>query len=193
VWHDKGISGSAMHMSNWQRLDTKLVYQNPYLTVHEDNVINPHGKPIRYGWVETSPCVYVIAIDSEDKVYLVKQLRYTTGRPMWELPGGSVLAEDTIEAGKRELEAEVGLHAEKWVSLSGEYHVWSGVATQRNTVMIARDLHRAKNRVTSDDMVDAVQLFTWKEIKDMMRSGELNDGQSIAALTLAGLHLGHFR
>jgi ADP-ribose pyrophosphatase len=180
-------------MSNWQRLDTKLVYQNPYMTVHEDNVISPHGKPIRYGWVESAPCVYVIATDEEGKVYLVKQLRYTTGRPAWELPGGSVLAEDALDAGRRELEAEVGLHADKWVSLSGEYSVWAGVATQRNTVMMAEGLHKAKNRVTSDDMVDAVQAFTWKEIKDMMRSGELNDGQSIAALTLAGLHLGHFR
>jgi len=181
-------------MSNWQRLETKIAYQNPYLTVHEDGVVTPHGKPIRYGWVETAPCVYVVTIDDEGKVILVKQLRYTTGRPMWELPGGSVAGEDPLEAGKRELEAEVGLHADKWVTLSGEYHVWPGVATQRNTVMIARDLHKVKApRTVSDDMVDSIQAFSWTEIKEMLRSGELNDGQSIAALTLAGLHLGHFK
>ncbi|MDF2461377.1 MAG: hypothetical protein K0S68_780 [Candidatus Saccharibacteria bacterium] len=181
-------------MSNWQRLDTKIVYQNPYLTVHEDNVISPHGKPIRYGWVESAPAVYVVAIDGGGKVFLVKQLRYTTGRPSWELPGGSVSGEDTEAAGKRELEAEVGMHADKWVTLSGEHHVWAGVATQRNTVMIARELHKVKGpKAVSDDMVDAVESFSWAELKEMMKTGELNDGQSISALTLAGLHLGHFK
>jgi 8-oxo-dGTP pyrophosphatase MutT (NUDIX family) len=181
-------------MSNWQRLDTNIVYQNPYLTVHEDNVITPHGKPTRYGWVETAPAVYVVAIDEHGKVYLVKQLRYTTGQPQWELPGGSLNSEDAHAAGKRELEAEVGLHADKWVSLSGEYYVWSGVATQRNTVLIARGLHKVKPSTTvSDDMVDAVKAFTWTELKEMMKSGELNDGESISALMLAGLHLGHLK
>jgi ADP-ribose pyrophosphatase len=181
-------------MNNWQRLDTKIVYQNPYLTVHEDNVITPKGKPTRYGWVESAPAVYVIAIEESGKVILVKQLRYTTGQPMWELPGGSVNGEDVISAGKRELEAEVGLHADKWVGLSGEYYVWAGVATQRNTILIARGLHKVKTPQTeTDDMVDSIRSFTWAEIKNMLKSGELNDGETIAALTLAGLHLDHIQ
>lgn len=179
-------------MSNWQRLDTKIVYQNPYIKVHEDNVITPDGRPTKYGWVETSPAVFVVAIDDAGKVILVKQLRYTTGQPSWELPAGGTDGQDAVEAGKRELEEEAGLHADKWVSLSGEYYVWSGVATQRNTVLIARGLHKAKNPAHStDDVVDAVHAYSWTELKDMMKSGELNDGESITALTLVGLHLGH--
>jgi hypothetical protein len=42
-------------------------------------------------------------------------------------------------------------------------------------------------------MVDSIQAFSWAQIKDMLKSGELNDGQSIAALTLAGMHLGHLK
>jgi hypothetical protein len=35
-----------------------------------------------------------------------------------------------------------------------------------------------------------VTAFSWKEIKEMIKDGELRDGESITALTLAGLHLG---
>lgn len=181
-------------MGNWQRLDTKVVYQNPYIKVHEDNVITPDGKPTAYGWVETPPGLYVVALEAAGKVVLVKQLRYTTGQPSWELPGGNSDGEDVIEAGKKELEEEAGLHADKWVKLSGETYVWGGVATERDIVLIATHLHKAKRPKTeADDVVDAVRSFTWTELKEMIKSGELQDGQTITALVRAGLHLGHIK
>jgi 8-oxo-dGTP pyrophosphatase MutT (NUDIX family) len=178
-------------MSNWQRLDTKIVYQNPYFSVHEDNVIRPDGKTVQYGWLETPPSVYVVAVQEDGKVVMVKQLRYLTGQPTWELPAGSMVVDDEDEeaAAKRELEQQAGLHADKWVRLSGEYRVWTGVATQRNTVLIASDLHKAKAPEPTDNVVGAVESFTWTQLKDMMKTGELNDGETITALTLAGFHL----
>ena len=181
-------------MSQWLRLASKIVYQNPWMTVHEDDVITPDGRATIYGWVETLPAVLVVAIDDDGKVLLVKQLRYTTGQPSLELPGGGTDGQDPLEAGKRELEEEAGLHAGKWVALSGEYYVWNGIATQRNTVLIAQGLHKAKAPHSStDDFITEVEAFTWDEIKEMIKNGELNDGESITALTLAGLHLGHFK
>jgi 8-oxo-dGTP pyrophosphatase MutT (NUDIX family) len=181
-------------MSNWQRIDTKIAYQNPYITVHEDHVITPDGKPTVYGWVETPPGVFVVAIDHEGKVVLVKQLRYTTGQPSWELPGGSADGQDPLDAAKKELEEEAGFHADKWVSLSGESYVWNGIATQRDSVHIARELHKAQtSKPDTDDVILDTQTFTWVELKEMIKSGEFNDGESITALVRAGLHLGHFK
>lgn len=181
-------------MSNWQRLDTKIVYQNQYITVHEDNVVTPDGKPAVYGWVETPPAVFVVAVEGSGKIVMVKQLRYTTGQPSWELPGGNTDGDERQTAAKRELEEEAGLHADKWVELTGEYYVWNGVATQRNSVHIARELHKVKGPKTeTDDTIVAVESFTWTELKEMIKSGELNDGETITALTIAGLHLGHLK
>ena len=181
-------------MSNWQRLDSRIAYQNPYITVHEDNVIRPDGKEAAYGWVETPPAVFVVAVDSEDKVLLVKQARYTTGQPTWELPGGNSDGRDALDAAKAELEEEAGLHADDWAALSGEYYVWGGVATQRNTVVIAKGLHKARaQHGEADDLITESKAFSWDELKDMIKSAELNDGESITALTVAGLHLGHLK
>ncbi len=181
-------------MSNWQRLDTKIVYQNPWITVHEDHAITPDGKPTIYGWVETPPSVYVVAIEDGGKVVLVKQLRYTTGQPSWEIPAGSTDGETAIDAAKRELVEEARLHADKWVQLSGEYYPWNGVATERSTVFIARGLHKAQDKASeTDDFILAVESFSWAELKEMIKNSELTDGQTITALTLAGLHLGHLK
>jgi 8-oxo-dGTP pyrophosphatase MutT (NUDIX family) len=150
-------------MSNWQRLGTKIVYQNQWMTVHEDNAVTPNGKPTVYGWVETPPAVFIVALGDDGKVLLIKQLRYTTGQPSWELPAGNATeGEDQLTAAKRELEEEAGLHADNWASLGGEYYVWNGAATQRNTVHIARGLHKAKNpHQDTTEAISAVQSFTW--------------------------------
>lgn len=180
-------------MSNWQRLDTKIVYQNSYITVHEDNVINPRGHATTYGWIEVPPAVLVVPIDEHGKVVLTKQSRYTTGHPSWELVGGSTDGMEPLDAAKKELEEEAGLHADKWVQLAGEFLPWNGITTERDTIFIARDLHKVKGpKPEADDLIDAIHAYSWAELKSLMKSGELVDGQTIAALALAGLHLGHF-
>jgi 8-oxo-dGTP pyrophosphatase MutT (NUDIX family) len=181
-------------MSNWQRLDTKIVYQNSFITVHDDNVITPAGTSTTYAWVETAPAVFAVAIEDSGKVVLVKQLRYTTGQPSWELPAGGTDGDDPLAAAQRELAEEAQLHADKWVQLSGELYPWVSLGTERNSVFIARGLHKAQNPpADTDDFVLEVKSFSWDELKEMIKNSELNHGQSIAALMRAGLHLGRVK
>ncbi|MDA1381885.1 hypothetical protein PCI56_25280 [Plesiomonas shigelloides subsp. oncorhynchi] len=36
-------------MSSWQPIESKTVYENPWMRVREDQVINPAGNPALYG------------------------------------------------------------------------------------------------------------------------------------------------
>jgi 8-oxo-dGTP pyrophosphatase MutT (NUDIX family) len=180
-------------MSNWQRLGTKIVYQNPWITVHEDNVVNPHGKPTVYGWIERPLAVFIVALGEDGKVTLVKQLRYTTGQPTWEVPAGGSQGEEPLASAKRELEEEAHLHADKWVELAGQVHPWNAFTPERNVTFIAQGLHKAKKPEQEvDDYITEVKSFSWSELKEMIKNAEITDGQTITALARAGLHLRHF-
>jgi 8-oxo-dGDP phosphatase len=180
-------------MSNWQRLATKIVYQNAYITVHEDSVVNPLGKPTLYSWVDRPPAVFIVATDDDGKVVLVKQVRYTTGQPTWEVPAGGTEGEDPMVAAKRELEEEAGMHADKWVQLAGESYPWNAFSPERNITFVADGLHKAKKPAQGDDLMLEVKSFTWDELKEMVKNAEITDGQTITSLMRAGLHLGKLR
>lgn len=40
------------HKNPWQKLESKIVYENPWLRLREDKVIRPDGNPGIYGVVD---------------------------------------------------------------------------------------------------------------------------------------------
>ena len=44
----------------WKTLSTRLVYQNPWTSVHEDIAEMPNGRTTIYGVVEAGQCVGVL-------------------------------------------------------------------------------------------------------------------------------------
>ncbi|HVQ44701.1 MAG TPA: NUDIX hydrolase [Candidatus Saccharimonadia bacterium] len=181
-------------MSKWQRLSGKIVYQNNYMSVHEDEVIAPDGRATVYGWIETPPAVFIVALGDQDRVCLVEQERYTTGAPSWEIPAGNTDGEDDTDAAKRELAEEAGLHADKWERLPVQTYPFNGFAAERNIIFIATGLHQVREPVgATDDTITAKRWVSWPELKKMLSKGEITDAQTISAVMLAGLHLGHIK
>ena len=181
-------------MSSWKRLSGKVVYQNRWMSLHEDQVLTPDGRSTIYGWVETPPAVFIVAINEHEQVCLVEQERYTTGLLSWELPAGSTDGQDEEAAAKRELAEEAGLHADHWERLRGELQPFNAFSPERNIIYIATGLHEVRGDAPKgDEVITGVRWVGWPELKTMMKSAELTDGQTISALALAGLHLGQLK
>ena len=89
----------------WKTLKSEVVFDNDWITVKNDQVINPRGGQNAYGHVHfKNSAVAIIPIDEEGHTWLVGQDRYTLGQYTWELPmGGSPEGEDWLEAAQREL------------------------------------------------------------------------------------------
>lgn len=103
----------------WLVHQSKDVYQDPWITVQRDEVTRPDGNPGSYCIVHLRAGVSVIAIDSDDHVYLTKEFHYGVGRVTLEAVSGGIEDQElALETAQRELKEELGITAESWEELA---------------------------------------------------------------------------
>ncbi|HXA02554.1 MAG TPA: NUDIX hydrolase, partial [Cytophagaceae bacterium] len=103
----------------WKTLSTKEIYDNPWIHVREDQVINPAGGNGIYGVVSfKNIAIGIVPVDNEGFTYLVGQFRYALEEYSWEIPeGGGLKGIDILDSAKRELKEETGLSANRWTNI----------------------------------------------------------------------------
>jgi ADP-ribose diphosphatase len=131
--------------------------------------------------VEHPGSAAIVAVDDEDCVTLVRQLREPARRPLIELPAGTLeVGEDPLACAKRELEEEVGLVGGRWRSL-GSFFTTPGFCNERMHLFLAEGVERGEARPESDEEVEVVR---WSVNKLEGHIPELEDGKTIAGLLL---------
>ena len=167
----------------YKTLSTKVVYKNPWITIHEDAVILPNGKNGIYGYLESRDSCMIVTVNDQNQIYFVRGYRYPSKTFGWELPGGGGDNEDLLEASKRELEEETGIIAEDWKRL-GEAYVCNGLLTEKMIICLAHNLSfTGKKEIASGEKFNDARFFSKTEIDSLIQAGEINDCQ-----TLTGLH-----
>lgn len=161
------------------------MYRNPWMTVREDEVRRADGSAGIYGVVE-KPDFALVLPRWRDGFWLVEQFRYPVGRRAWEFPQGSWghgADGEQSELARRELAEETGLRAATLTHLGHLFEAY-GFSNQGFDVYLAEGLDEGEpeREVTEQDMVH--RAFSDKEIAGMIRSGQIVDAPSLAALTL---------
>ncbi len=158
------------------------------MEVFEDEVIRPDEKDGICGIVKISDGVCILPIDDNGYVYLVDQFRYALGKNVIEVAGGSLeKGEETLEAAKRELQEEVGILADEFISL-GTVRPLTTIIKSSSTLCLARKLHFVEATPETTEKIKVLKV-KFEEAVEMVMDGRINHGPSCVLILKAKEHL----
>jgi 8-oxo-dGTP pyrophosphatase MutT (NUDIX family) len=170
------------HSNPWTTLDSRPIYENPWISVREDQVLRPDGKPGIYGVVHfKSRAVGVLPVDDEGGIWLVGQYRYTLNQYSWEIPeGGGPDGESPEETARRELREETGLSAGH-LELVAVAHLSNSSSDEVAYVFRATRLTPGPSAPEGTERLQ-VRRVAWDEAWAMLQRREITDSMSVIAL-----------
>jgi ADP-ribose pyrophosphatase len=169
-------------------VESKLVYEGRILDLRVDTVRLPSGRLTTREIAEHSDSVCMVPLDSQGNVLLVRQYRKSVESNLLEVPAGGIEENEAPEdAVLRELQEEVGYTAGKITRLAG-FWVSPGWCTEFMHAYLATELSPARLDADFDENITVIQVPLAQTI-DLISSGEIQDGKSVASLLLAMRHL----
>ena len=117
----------------------------------------------------------------DPRVLLIRQFRHAANGFIWEVPAGRLDAGETPEAcARRELEEETGMRARTVEPLTTIYTT-PGFTDERIHLFLAHGLETGAQRREADEFMELREL-TWSAVLDLIRTGEVEDGKTLATL-----------
>ncbi|RIJ37110.1 NUDIX domain-containing protein [Pontibacter oryzae] len=173
----------------WTTLSSEEVYQNPWIKVREDQVLNPKGGKGIYGVVSfKNKAIGIIPVDSEGYTYLVGQYRYALNEFCWEIPmGGGLIENDMLESAQRELQEETGFTAARWTNIC-RLHTSNSVTDEEGFVFLAEELTAGETAFEETEELHIKRVHFTEAVR-MALNNEITDAISVAGILKAFLLL----
>ena len=131
--------------------------------------------------VEHPGAVAIVAVDAEERVTLVRQLREPARKELLELPAGTLEeGEEPLATARRELEEETGLRDGSWRELAA-FYTTPGFCRERMRLFVAEGVEEGEARPAADEAIELVRVPVG-ELLDRVR--ELEDAKTIAGVLL---------
>ncbi len=166
----------------WQTLSSQKIYDNPWIGITEHQVINPSGGNGIYGEVHFKNfAIGIIAIDTDDQIFMVGQYRFPLKQYSWELPeGGGPLNEDPLDSAKRELLEETGLVAKEWKEVL-RMHLSNSVSDELGILYLANNFEQFAPQPEETEQLE-VKKLPFEDAYQMVIKGEITDSLTVAGV-----------
>ena len=165
------------------------VYDGKIVQLNLETASLPDGREAELEIVRHPGGAVIAAIDTNNRVCMIRQYRYAIDRWIWELPAGLLEAGEAPEkSARRELLEETGLSAGNWRSL-GNMLSSPGFCDEYLHLFMATGLQQGETRHEENEFIE-VHWLSLDEAVGMALSGEIDDAKTVAGLLRAAFILG---
>jgi ADP-ribose pyrophosphatase len=162
-------------------VSTRLIYQGQILSLKVDTVVNSSGEEATREIVLHNECITVVPVDECGNILMVKQYRKAIEKVLLEIPAGGIETGENIEAAVvRECQEEIGYRPGKMVKLGGFYSS-PGFCNEYLHLYVVTDLTHSRLIAEDTEGIEVVCVDP-RQIRKLIRSGEICDSKSIAGL-----------
>jgi ADP-ribose pyrophosphatase len=165
-------------------VSSRHVYTGKAVRVRVDTVRLGDGRQAEREVVERSAAAAMVALDEEQRVYLVRQDRPAAGEALLELPAGLLDAGELPEAcASRELAEEVGLEAGLVEPLAA-YFSSAGFTDEVVHLYLGRQLHPVSgHELDPGEELEVVNVDLTEALR-MVGAGDIKDAKTVIGLLL---------
>lgn len=172
----------------WTIQESTCRYENEFIEVVEDQVLQPDGEPGNYATVRMKPGVSILPVDADGTVSLIQQFRYALSRESLEAVSGAVEEEEPpLESARRELREEAGIEAEEWTDL-GTMDLDTSIVHCPTQLFLAQGLSFTETDREGTEEMRSVRLPLAEAVRRVME-GEITHGPSCVMILKAARHL----
>lgn len=166
----------------WTTLSREVKYENPWVKIIEDKVLNPAGNNGIYGVVHFKTyAIAIIPLDENNNTWIVGQYRYPHDSYEWEVvEGGCPEGTLPLDTAHRELHEEVGLKAES-MEMVLEMQLSNSTTDEVSYTYVARGLSYIGEAPEEDERL-AIKKIPFEELYQMTMRGEIRDSLSVASI-----------
>lgn len=169
--------------SLWKTLSSKKIYENPWISLRQDEFQTPNGKKGIYGVVGGKDFSLVIPKMGDD-YFLIETYRYTIDKMSLEFPAGGIEpTEEPLDSAKRELGEETGLESNQFKKL-GFLYSSNGFSTVGFHVFVAENCSCVPQKLEDSEEGMQIKQFSLREVEELIKSGKITDGPSVSAFCL---------
>lgn len=171
------------------RLNRELKYEGTVVKIYDDTVL-ANGQEAHWDYIHHDGAAAVVPVTKDGKILMVRQYRNALDRETLEIPAGKVDSPDEprVECAYRELEEETGFCAEKLEFLL-RVNTTVAFCNEGIDVFLARDLIPSHQHLDEDEAID-VEEWALQDLLDLIYSGKMTDGKTVAAITAYAVKYG---
>src|SRR3989344_644322 len=168
-----------------KKVSEEVLSENPWWQYKHDKYTFPDGTEGDYFYGEDHGSAMVIPVMDDGSLILISLHRYLDDKLSIEFPCGGIEKNEAAQAAAlRELREETGWQAENLVKV-GNFVALNGLFKDETHLFVGSELEQVSGPSTDPSEITEIILRRPDELEDMIKRGEIWDGQTLAAWSLA--------